>query len=181
MVDYLKIKLKNQYGLNVIIGSQKYFDNTHLSYEIRNPEVVSNDIIKSSIDDSIIVNNLDLLAKSIYYFYNNTNPVTSVLIEKFRDSTLKILVKEILIRLPFLKGFKITHIEYGFNLENSVTRAKIELTTKSLFKDCRLKESSYTHRGFTENRINSKSICSDFSVNIVLSNQIKTQLDLWQQ
>lgn len=175
MVDYLKIKFKNQYGLNVIIGSQKYFDNAYISYEIIDFDVISYNIVKLSIDDSVIVKNLDLLAKSMYYFYNNTDPATSVLFEKFKDSTLKILVKKILIRLPLLKGFNITHIEYGFNLENATTRSKIELTTRNLFKNCRTIKSSYTYYGNNGNKINSKSICTNFSVNVVLSEDFKRQ------
>lgn len=175
MVDYLKIKLKNQYGLNVIIGSQKYFDNAYLSYEIRNPEVVSNDIIKSSIDDSIIVNNLDLLAKSIYYFYNNTDPVTSVLIEKFQNSTLRIVIKQILKRIPFLREFEITHLEYGFHLENPVTVSEIKLTTRKLFNDCRVIKFSCTCQGLIKKEMDTKYNCSDFSINVVLSKDFKRQ------
>lgn len=175
MVDYLKIKLKNQNGINVIIGSQKYFDNAYLSYEIMNPEIVSSEIIQLSINDYVIVKNLDLLAKSIYYFYNNTDPVTSVLVEKFQNSTLKILIKQILERLPLLNKFEITDLEYGFSLEKPYSRAEIELTTCSLFKDCKINKSSYTYHGFNEKKINSKSNYSDFSVNVVLSEDFKRQ------
>lgn len=175
MVDYLKIKLKNQNGINVIIGSQKYFDNAYLSYEITNPEIVSSEIIQLSINDYVIVKNLDLLAKSIYYFYNNTDPVTSVLVEKFQNSTLKILIKQILERLPLLNEFEITDLEYGFSLEKPNSRAEIELRTCGLFKDCKINKSSYTYNGLTEKEINSKSNNSDFSVNVVLSEDFKRQ------
>jgi hypothetical protein len=175
MVDYLKIKLKNQYGSNVIIGSQKYFDNAYISYEIIDFDVISYNIVKLSIDDSVIVKNLELLAKSIYYFYNNTDPVTSVLVEKFQNSTLKILFRQILERLPLLNEFEITDLEYGFSLEKPNSRAEIELTTCSLFKDCKINKSSYTYHGLTEKEINSKSNNSDFSVNVVLSEDFKRQ------
>jgi hypothetical protein len=128
-----------------------------------------------SIDDPITIKNFDLLAKSFYYFYNNTDHVTSVLVEKFQNSTFKILVKQIVKRLPFLKDFEIINIEYGFNLENPVTRAEIELTTSSLFNYCRVNKTSFTYQGFNEKKINSKSICSDFSVNVVLSKNFKRQ------
>lgn len=175
MVDFLKIKLKNQNGLNVIIGSQKYFDNAYLSYEITNPEIVSSEIIQLSINDYVILKNLDLLAKSMYYFYNNTDPVTSVLFEKFQNSTLKIIFKQILKRLPLFNEFEITEIEYGFSLEKPNSRAEIELITCSLFKDCKINKSSYTYHGINEKKINSKSNYSDFSVNVVLAKDFKRQ------
>ena len=175
MVDYLIIKLKNQYGLNVIIGSQKYFDNAYISYEIIDIDIISDDIVKLSINDTFIVKYLDLLAKSMYYFYNNTDTITSVLFEKFQNSTLKIIFKQILKRLPLFNEFEITEIEYGFSLEKPNSRAEIELITCSLFKDCKINKSSYTYHGINEKKINSKSNYSDFSVNVVLAKDFKRQ------
>jgi hypothetical protein len=178
MVDYLKIKLKNQNGVNVIIGSQKYFDNAYLSCEIMNPDVISNDIVKSSIEDSIVIKNFDLLAKSIYYLYNSTDPITASQIEKFRNCTFKFLIIQILKRLPFLSEFKITDVEYGFELDNSVTKAKIELTTSRLFKNCNINRPSFSYYKLGKNEINSETICLAFSVNVVLSEDLKKNLKI---
>jgi hypothetical protein len=180
MENYLKIKLKTQNGVNVIIGAEKYFDIAFLSYEIMNPNVVSNEIVELQVDDSIIVKNLDLIAKTFFYFYNNPNPVTRLLIIEFQNSSFKILVKQIFQRFPLFEEFEITEIDYGFNLDNPVTRGEIELITSILFNNCSTNKSSYNYYASCKNNINSKSKCLNFSLNIVLSRELKQCLKIYR-